>query len=473
MCMAETRSRPRGSRARPRVGRLAAGQAARQLGTRAANVARSTRRRSDGARAPPARGRRADRRRAGDDEGRGDEARPGDVVPRRRRSSPRSYREEFQAKLGRAARRRAEGLASSDMRKVIEAELDEPLERCSQTFDEEPIAAASIGQVYRARLHDGRDVAVKVQYPGVAAAVRADMQNLGMILRLMKRIAPGLDVKAIGRRDPRADRRGARLRARGPEPARAGAASSAATRSSSSPTWSRRSVARARDRHRVRRRPRLRGAQAAARRPSATASARSSSASTSAACTATASSPATRTPATSCCSTTAGWRSWTSGCSSGCTAEAAELELRRQRLGAERRAAELIAHMHAHGFLAEPDASPRRAAPRQFDDVTWWYTPRRGDRADARDRDRGDDRDDRPALAPLRRDAPQETLPRDHLFGRRVEMLTLAVLGQLHARANWHRIAREWIYCSRARNGPRKGRGDLAGQPRRGLTDFP
>ena len=39
-----------------------------------------------------------------------------------------------------------------------------------------------------------------------------------------------------------------------------------------------------------------------------------------------------------------------------------------------------------------------------------------------------------------------ETLPPDHLFGRRLEMLTLAVLGQLRATANWHRIAREWIY---------------------------
>ncbi len=67
-----------------------------------------------------------------------------------------------------------------------------------EEFDTEPIAAASIGQVYRARLLDGREVAVKVQYPGVAAAVRADMQNLGLILRLAKRIAPGLDPKAIG-----------------------------------------------------------------------------------------------------------------------------------------------------------------------------------------------------------------------------------------------------------------------------------
>ena len=84
----------------------------------------------------------------------------------------------------------------SDMRKVIESELEEPIEETFAAFEHQPIAAASIGQVYRARLHDGRDVAVKVQYPGVAQAVRADMQNLGMILRLMKRVAPGLDVKA-------------------------------------------------------------------------------------------------------------------------------------------------------------------------------------------------------------------------------------------------------------------------------------
>jgi hypothetical protein len=39
-----------------------------------------------------------------------------------------------------------------------------------------------------------------------------------------------------------------------------------------------------------------------------------------------------------------------------------------------------------------------------------------------------------------------ESLPPEHLFGRRLEQLTLAVLGQLRASANWHRIAREWIY---------------------------
>jgi hypothetical protein len=39
-----------------------------------------------------------------------------------------------------------------------------------------------------------------------------------------------------------------------------------------------------------------------------------------------------------------------------------------------------------------------------------------------------------------------ETLPADHLFGRRVELLTLAVLSQLEARGNFHRVAREWMY---------------------------
>ena len=84
------------------------------------------------------------------------------------------------------------------MKKVLEQEYDDPLDEVFETFDPVPIAAASIGQVYKARLDDGRDVAVKVQYPGVNTAVRSDMQNLGMILRLMKSVAPGLDPKALG-----------------------------------------------------------------------------------------------------------------------------------------------------------------------------------------------------------------------------------------------------------------------------------
>ena len=64
-------------------------------------------------------------------------------------------------------------------------------------FEPEAFAAASIGQVHRATLHDGREVAVKIQYPGVAEALEADLRNAGMLLRLAKALAPGLDAKAV------------------------------------------------------------------------------------------------------------------------------------------------------------------------------------------------------------------------------------------------------------------------------------
>ncbi|HMH46552.1 MAG TPA: AarF/ABC1/UbiB kinase family protein [Solirubrobacteraceae bacterium] len=109
---------------------------------------------------------------------------------------PEQHREEFQRELAKL-RDAAPTVSFKQMRKVIEDDLEEPIAEVFGSFEEEPIAAASIGQVYRATLQDGREVAVKVQYPGVGAAVRADLQNLEMIMRLLKRMTPGLDVKAI------------------------------------------------------------------------------------------------------------------------------------------------------------------------------------------------------------------------------------------------------------------------------------
>jgi predicted unusual protein kinase regulating ubiquinone biosynthesis (AarF/ABC1/UbiB family) len=110
---------------------------------------------------------------------------------------PEEYREEFQHELAKL-RDAAPTVSFKQMRRVIEQDLEEEIKDVFSEFDEEPIAAASIGQVYRARLReDGREVAVKVQYPGVASAVRADMQNLDMIMRLLKRMTPALDVKEI------------------------------------------------------------------------------------------------------------------------------------------------------------------------------------------------------------------------------------------------------------------------------------
>jgi hypothetical protein len=95
--------------------------------------------------------------------------------------------------------------------------------------------------------------------------------------------------------------------------------------------------------------------------------------------------------------------------------------------------------------MGDPSYYTEAGILEQFDDFTWWYshdeeielTPEIATEvmiqmSDPRSRHFGKMR--------------HETLPPDHLFGRRLEMLTLAVLGQLRATANWHRIAREWIY---------------------------
>jgi predicted unusual protein kinase regulating ubiquinone biosynthesis (AarF/ABC1/UbiB family) len=80
---------------------------------------------------------------------------------------------------------------------VIEEELGMPPERAFGRWDPEPIAAASIGQVHRAITHDGRAVAVKVQYPGIAETIEADLGNVALLRRMMRVIAPGQDVDAL------------------------------------------------------------------------------------------------------------------------------------------------------------------------------------------------------------------------------------------------------------------------------------
>ncbi|MEU1206933.1 AarF/ABC1/UbiB kinase family protein [Nocardia sp. NPDC005825] len=101
---------------------------------------------------------------------------------------PEAHREMFRAKLA-ELRDRAPAVEFAAMRKVIEDDLG-PLSRVFADFDETPVAAASIGQVYRATLHDGRTVAVKAKYPGVDDAVAADMRNLEFFSRLWKSALP-------------------------------------------------------------------------------------------------------------------------------------------------------------------------------------------------------------------------------------------------------------------------------------------
>ena len=83
------------------------------------------------------------------------------------------------------------------MRKVLEADWGERPERVLAHLDPEPAAAASIGQVYRGRAHDGRVLAVKVQYPGVAESVESDMRNLRLLTPLLRQLMPGLEVRDV------------------------------------------------------------------------------------------------------------------------------------------------------------------------------------------------------------------------------------------------------------------------------------
>jgi predicted unusual protein kinase regulating ubiquinone biosynthesis (AarF/ABC1/UbiB family) len=80
---------------------------------------------------------------------------------------------------------------------VIEAELGQPVDAAFRGFERTPLAAASIGQVHRAALPDGTRVAVKVQYPDVAEAVRADLANAAMLVRTVRLLLPGLDAEGV------------------------------------------------------------------------------------------------------------------------------------------------------------------------------------------------------------------------------------------------------------------------------------
>jgi predicted unusual protein kinase regulating ubiquinone biosynthesis (AarF/ABC1/UbiB family) len=82
-------------------------------------------------------------------------------------------------------------------KRVIREEFGEPVDKVFASFEDEAVASASIGQVHKATLPTGETVAVKVQYPGVDAAVRSDLKNISAMTKLSVAIAPNLDPKEV------------------------------------------------------------------------------------------------------------------------------------------------------------------------------------------------------------------------------------------------------------------------------------
>ena len=424
-----------------KVGKLAATQAAKQMGTRATNMART----DEGKQRALAKRQleTAEQIVAALGTMKGAAMKLGQVMSFLDVGLvPEEYREEFQAKLA-ELRDAAPKVAWKDMKKVVEGEYGARIDEVFQTFDPVPIAAASIGQVYRARLDDGRDVAVKVQYPGVAQAVRADMQNLGVILWLMKSVAPGLDPKAMGdeirsRIDEELDYE---LEAQ-----------------------NQRTLARIYRGHPFIVVPEVitslshekvivtefvsgRGFEELKQLPQA---------------------ERDRLgeiifrfyfgcmyrhlqfsgdphPGNSLLLDDGRMAFLDFGLFKRIPPEIAEFELEVARLGIAGDGVALIEHLTEGGFISKPELYTPEGILSQVHDMTWWYGV-----------------DDEVALTPeiateimIEMSDPRsshfakmrhETLPPDHLFGRRLEMLTLAVMSQLRSRGNWHRIAREWIY---------------------------
>jgi predicted unusual protein kinase regulating ubiquinone biosynthesis (AarF/ABC1/UbiB family) len=424
------------------VGRLAASEAVKQFGTRAANVGRS----EQGAQEASARRQLETAKQIVAALGtmKGAAMKLGQVMSFLDVGLvPEEHREEFQRELAKL-RDAAPTVEFKQMKRVIEEDLEEKIADVFADFDEQPIAAASIGQVYRATLKDGREVAVKVQYPGVAAAVRADLQNLDMIMRLLRRMTPALDVKGLATeiRERIAEELDYELEAQNQR--------SLARIFRGHPFIAIPEVVTSLSRERVLVSEFVQGEgfERLKERPQAERDRigeivfrfylgclyrhREFS--------------GDPHPGNFMLLADGRVAFLDFGLFKRLQAGPVELELACQRAVVEGDAHTLHTLLAQSGFLPEPERVDPGHLLAFIEDAIWWYTTA----------------DEVVALKPEIatevmiessdprsrhfREMRHQTMQPEHLFGRRTEMLTLAVLSQLRASANWHRVAREWMY---------------------------
>ncbi|RCV50495.1 ABC1 kinase family protein [Marinitenerispora sediminis] len=109
---------------------------------------------------------------------------------------PEELAEPYRATLTRL-QEAAPAIPAGTVHEVLRESLGPDWRRLFRSFPDEPAAAASIGQVHRAVWHDGREVAVKVQYPGARKALLSDFHQLARISRMFTVIMPGLEVRPL------------------------------------------------------------------------------------------------------------------------------------------------------------------------------------------------------------------------------------------------------------------------------------
>jgi predicted unusual protein kinase regulating ubiquinone biosynthesis (AarF/ABC1/UbiB family) len=109
---------------------------------------------------------------------------------------PEEFGEPYREALTRL-QKDAPPLPAAKVHRVLDAQLGTKWRQRFTSFDDTPVASASIGQVHKALWSDGREVAVKIQYPGADEALRADLKTLRRMVGVVKQLAPGVDVQGI------------------------------------------------------------------------------------------------------------------------------------------------------------------------------------------------------------------------------------------------------------------------------------
>lgn len=111
---------------------------------------------------------------------------------------PEAVPAEYAAELGKL-QNEAPPMGAAFVKRRMMAELGPDWSKRFASFDLKPVAAASLGQVHKAVSHDGRALAIKLQYPDMASAVEADLSQLGMLFALHRQFDPAVDTREIAK----------------------------------------------------------------------------------------------------------------------------------------------------------------------------------------------------------------------------------------------------------------------------------